>query len=118
MVAPDGSAAICGRIKEGSRKRCGEAGYLHILNDRHNGHDGHGSGARWRHSVTVGHAQGSHGQDFNQMAAECQSRLMDDRLQALAHSLNLSAQSLQRLRVGWDGRAFTFPMSIASFNGL
>lgn len=111
LVAPDGSAAICQRVKEGSRRRCGEAGYLHILNDRHNGHDRHKSGARWRHSVTVGHGGQSQTQDFDQMSAECRLRLADDRLQALAHSLNLSAQSLQRLRVGWDGRAFTFPMS-------
>ncbi len=111
LVALDGSAAICQRIKEGSRKQCGEAGYLHILSDRHNGHDRHKSGARWRHNVTIGHDDGGQTQDFGQMAAEYQSRLVDDRLLALAQSLGLSAWSLQRLRIGWDGHAFTFPMS-------
>lgn len=111
LVAPDGSAAICGRIKEGSRKRCGEAGYLHILEDRHNGHDGHRGSARWRRSVTIGHDRRGRVQDFGQMAAEYQSQLADDRLQALACSLGLSGRSLQRLGVGWDGRAYTFPMS-------
>lgn len=110
LIAPDGSAAICQRVKEGSRKKCGDAGYLHILNDRHNGHDRPRSSAKWRRSVTVGRDQGSQAQDFGQMAAECQTRLTDDRLRALACSFGLSAQSLQRLRVGWDGRAYTFPM--------
>jgi DNA primase len=36
--------------------------------------------------------------------------LTDDKLQALAYSLGLSGRSLQSLRVGWDGHAFTFPM--------
>ena len=36
MVAEDGSAAICSRIEEGSVKRAGEAGYLHILSDKFN----------------------------------------------------------------------------------
>jgi hypothetical protein len=111
LVALDGSVAICPRTKEGSQKKCGEAGYLHILNDRHNGHDRHRSGARWRHRVTIGHDQGGPAQDFDQMSTRCQSQLTDDRRQALACSLGLSGRSLQRLRVGWDGRAYTFPMS-------
>jgi len=41
LVAPDGSAAICPRVKEGALRKCGDAGYLHILTDRHNGHDRH-----------------------------------------------------------------------------
>jgi len=31
LVAPDKSAAICARIEESSVKRCGDAGWLHIL---------------------------------------------------------------------------------------
>ena len=34
LAASDGSAAICARIDEGSVKKCGDAGYLHILTDR------------------------------------------------------------------------------------
>ena len=45
LVAEDGSAAICARIEEGSVKRCGDAGWLHILREngynRHNGHNRH-----------------------------------------------------------------------------
>lgn len=31
LVAPDGSAAICQRVTEGAVKKCGEAGWLHVL---------------------------------------------------------------------------------------
>ena len=34
LVAPDKTAAICARIEHGAVKRCGESGWLHILNDR------------------------------------------------------------------------------------
>lgn len=33
LVAEDGSAAICRRIENGSVKKCGKAGWLHILGD-------------------------------------------------------------------------------------
>jgi hypothetical protein len=33
LVAEDGSAAICRRIEKGSVKKCGKAGWLHILGD-------------------------------------------------------------------------------------
>lgn len=33
LVAPDGSAAICPRIEEGSVKRAGDAGWLHLVTD-------------------------------------------------------------------------------------
>jgi hypothetical protein len=111
LVATDGSAAICPRIKEGAVKKCGDAGYLHILEDGHNGHDRHKHGAKWRHTLTVALGQGCQAQDFEELSARCQSQLAGERLQALACTLSVSTGSLQRLRVGWDGRAFTFPMS-------
>ncbi len=114
LVAADGSAAICPRVEEGSLKRCGDAGYLHILEDRHNGHDGHRGRARWRHTLTIGHGQESRTRDLGQLSAYYRSQLTDERLHALAHSLGVSARSLRRLRLGWDGSAYAFPMSDAS----
>lgn len=111
LVANDGSAAICQRIEDGSVKRCGDAGYLHILTDRHNGHDGHKHGAKRRHALTVVQKQNGQTRDFWQLSARYQSQLTDEKLRALAHSLGVSAGSLRRLRLGWDGRAYTFPMS-------
>ncbi len=113
LVAADGSAAICPRTKDGAIKKCGEAGYLHILEDRHDGHDRHRNGARWRHTLTIAHGQDGRTQDFGQLSGHYQSQLTSEKLHVLAHSLGLSAGSLQRLRVGWDGTAYTFPMSDA-----
>ncbi len=52
-------------------------------------------------------------QDFGRLSGRYEAQLTRDRLCALADSLGLSAGSLQRLRLGWDGRAYTFPMSNA-----
>jgi len=111
LVARDGSAAICARIAEGAVRKCGDAGYLHLLKDRHNGRDRHTRGARWRHSATVAHGPDGQVQDFGQLAAGYQSQLTGERLRALACSLGVSLTNLQRLGVGWDGSAWVFPMS-------
>lgn len=113
LVAPDGSAAICPRVKEGSCKKCGDAGYLHVLRDGHNGHNRHRSGVRRRHIVTIAFNQEGLTPDFTKLSVRYESQLTRDRLHALADSLGLSAGSLQRLRLGWDGHAYTFPMSDA-----
>jgi hypothetical protein len=114
LVASDGSAAICPRTKDGAVKKCGDAGYLHILEDRHDGHDRHRNGVKWRHTLTIVSGQDGRTQDFGQLSARCESQLTSERLHALAQPLGLSAGSLQRLRLGWDGSAWTFPMSDAA----
>lgn len=111
LVSTDGSAAICPRAEEGSLKKCGDAGYLHILENRHDGHDRHKNGAKWRHTLTVTQEQNGRTQDFGQLSVTYQSQLTRARLHALAHALGISTGSLQRLRAGWDGRAYVFPMS-------
>lgn len=114
LVAADGSAAICQRVEAGSLKRCGDAGFLHILVDRHDGHDRHRCGVRWRHAVKISPGQDALGPDFGRLSAKYQSQLTGEGLEALASSLGLSRGGLLRLGVGWDGRAYTFPMSDAS----
>jgi hypothetical protein len=113
LVAPDGSAAICQRIEEGSVKKCGDAGHLHVLADRHNGHNRHEFCVRPRQLLKSG--LGRNGcRDFAELARRYQGQLTRDRLGTLAQSLGISPRSLQRLRGGWDGRAYTFPMLDAS----
>jgi hypothetical protein len=80
LVSPDASTAICPRTKEGSLKRCGDAGYLHILEDRHNGHDRHEHGAKWRHTLTVAQGQDGPTPDFGQLSARYESQLASERL--------------------------------------
>lgn len=111
LVTVDGSAVICPRVEEGSVKRCGEAGYLHILIDRHNRHNGHKFSVNRRRllkSVSIGREQL---RDFGQLAKRYQQQLRTEELDVLADLLGVSAQSLERLNVGWDGKAYTFPMS-------
>jgi hypothetical protein len=110
LVAEDGSAAICARIVEGSVKKCGEAGYLHILIDRHNGHDRHKRSANKRRLVTNVPMALNTSSNFGRLARQYQQQLTTERLSALANSLNVSAASLQRLTIGWDGNSYTFPM--------
>jgi DNA primase len=53
----------------------------------------------------------SKSRDFGQLAEHYKQQLMDEKLNGLASSLGVSTASLNRLNVGWDGKAYTFPMS-------
>ena len=102
------SAAICARVE--SRKRCGEAGWLHVLRD-----DGP-VWAPWRRTirkaVKMMRETERPGIDFGKLAAECQASIEPEALGRLADNLGLSVESLRRLGVGWSAqhRAVTFPM--------
>lgn len=110
LVAKDGSAAICARIQDGSKKKCGDAGYLHILANRHNRHNRHARGVKWRHHVKSSSAR-PRSNGFAELTSRYQQELKKEALNRLASALGVSCRSLQRLQVGWDGRAYTFPMS-------
>ena len=111
LVAEDKSAAICQRIQEGSVKQCGDAGWLHTLTDRHNGHDRHRSAARDRHVMKIGAIGKAQSADYGQLAQQYRQQITDDRLKVLSQLLSVSQESLRRLHVGWDGKAYTFGMS-------
>jgi len=111
LVAEDGSAAICQRITEGSVKKCGDAGYLHILRDRHNGHNRHKCRVNNRRLVTNVQIGNASSRDFGQLASRYRQQLTDERLNVLANSLGVSMMSLRRLTIGSDGEAFTIPFS-------
>jgi hypothetical protein len=111
LIAEDGSAAICARIEEGSVKKCGDAGYLHILRNRHDGHNRHKCRVNKRRLVTNVPTGNSRSRDFGQLAEHYKQQLTDDRLNSLATVLGVSPESMRRLNVGWDGKAYTFPMS-------
>lgn len=104
LLAPDKSAAICARISDGSAKKCGDAGWLHILRD--DGCANHRTFSRRIH-MDVGNIEAK---DFGLLADECQQRLPADDLGKLSVLLGVSRSSLRRLQVGWDSQAFTFPM--------
>ena len=105
LVAEDGSAAICQRIKEGSIKNCSDAGYLHILKDRYRQNTGK------NRLLRVAPKGRSQTKDFGQLARQYQKRLNKQLFDTLSTLLGVSVQGLKRLNTGWDGRAFTFGMS-------
>lgn len=100
LLAEDGGAAICARISDGAVKRCGDAGWLHILDDRSR------RPSRTLTSRVRADARG----DFGRLACEYERRLTPDKLASVSQSLGISTESLKRLRIGWDGDAYTFPM--------
>ncbi len=111
LTAPDNSAAICARIEEGSLKRCGDAGWLHILENRQNGRNRHKCRVNKIRLVTNVSTVNSRSRDFGQLVEHYKQLLTDDKLNSLATALGVSAASLNWLNVGWDGKAYTFPMS-------
>ncbi|MFC1792732.1 toprim domain-containing protein [Planctomycetota bacterium] len=112
LVAKDGSAAICARIEDGSVKKCGDAGWLHVLRDNvHNVPNVHRGVANSRRVVQNAPLHQEDVHDFL-LLTECNRRqLSPEKLTTLAISLGVSEESLMRLAVGWDGVAYTFPMS-------
>ncbi|MHC4618378.1 MAG: hypothetical protein ACYTEQ_11570 [Planctomycetota bacterium] len=114
LVAKDGSAAICARTEQGSIKRCGDAGWLHVLRENvHNVPHVHGSSAKKRKLVRIVTSPHERREDFEPPVKKYQEQLDQHRLNLLAEQLGVSAESLMRLKAGWDGQAYTFPMSDA-----
>lgn len=107
LVAPDESAAICARVEEGAVKRCGDAGWLHILRTDSAKHPKRRSLSK----PTIAERSETDDKGFEQLAEEYQRQLTSEQFCALAESLGVSVASLKRLRIGWDGAAYTFPMS-------
>jgi hypothetical protein len=100
LLAEDGSRAICARME--SDRRAGDAGWLHVLH------------ASWppprrRRGVTIELSNSN----FEAYAAQAEHFDHDDGprgCEELASKLGVSKESLTRLRVGWNGWAWTFPM--------
>ncbi len=102
LQRPDGSAAICARIEEGSLKRAGDAGWLHVLDPtaprpfpQARALPQTPSGPK--HDWAVWH------QRYREAAP--------DHINALAAKLSVSRDALERLEVGYDParRWWTFP---------
>ncbi len=106
LLASDGSAAICARISEGSQKRCGDAGWLHVLRDDPDWQER----PRVRR-LSIGTANGER-TDLGPLMAEYVAAVDLGGLGDFADSLGLSVASLNRLRVGWAEQyhAWAFPM--------
>jgi hypothetical protein len=106
LIAQDGSAVICARIKDGAARQCGDAGWLHRLRDDLGWpRSDFGLRARLRRPAVPS-------EEMAAVADEYQAAVDRRDLAALARRLGVSAASLDRLAIGWDerSRAWSFPM--------
>ena len=110
LVSADKSAAICARVEKGSKKRSGDAGWLHIFDKKCVSHQRPVTRYQQKKkngpSATVGMAI-----DFAKLSEQFSSRCSERQVRFLGQSLGVTANSLKRLNVGWDGEAFCFPMA-------
>ncbi len=104
LLAHDGSAAICPRTPEGAKRRVGEAGYLHCLNNSH---------AVSQQVVTV--RLNSVRPKMPLIADQCRQAISFSLLNELHQALGVTTASLEALGVGWFEplRCWTFPMKNA-----
>jgi len=104
LVSSDGAVAVCQRIEAGAIKRCGDAGWLHRLNELSNSPNPHSC-----HRVTL-NTRSVQATDLEEYAAHSVCRASSNLISRLAADLGVSAESLRKLSVGWDGGAWVFPM--------
>jgi hypothetical protein len=111
LRSADSTAAICARTE--SAKRCGDAGWLHRLQER-----------PWqpqRRCVRhVSLAPAGRAPDLKHLAAQYREAVDQVRLQQFAAALGLSVAALCRLGIGWspEHRAWSFPMTDPQGNVL
>ena len=97
------SKVVCARVE--SRRRFGQAGWLHVLRD---------DGKRWdgvhRRTVRLDQAE-PRCERFAALVSQYQEAIDPGRLALFAKSLGLTVESLERLGVGSTGEACAFPMT-------
>ncbi len=107
LYSEDGSAAICARVSEGSRKRCGDSGWLHVLTED----TARRFKARSRRPRRSERKRPNGPKvDFVKLSRKYRQRVSRRQIDMLSKALGVTAISLARLGVGWDGEAFCFPM--------
>ena len=140
LVSADKSAAICARIEQGSTKRAGEAGWLFVFDgkrrtrnvecrmknvERASSYQRPAASYQPKKNPSgtyplppSGYSPLAGGEliNFAKLAAEYQRRCSERQVRYLGQSLGVSAVSLKRLGIGWDGEAFCFPMCDAKQN--
>jgi phage/plasmid primase-like uncharacterized protein len=100
LRAEDDLSAICSRIEDGSIRRCGEAGWLHVYKK-----------CPYRKVRIFSRRITVKNRDFSHQASQYVNNLTAMRLTMIARQLHVSPESLKRLQIGWNGFAYTFPMS-------
>lgn len=99
-LATDGSAAICMWVRSDRPTRNG--GWLHWLTPDIGIRDHVGRATTVRNRRPP--------RDFDQLSTRYERAATDRHIEGLGRELGVTAESLRGLRVGWDSRAWTFPM--------
>jgi len=99
LYSEDGSAAICNRIQEGSKKRCGDAGWLHILTP---------GIVPFRKPVKKYTPKPLI--DFRSKNEKYVAAITSYQIEELSALLGVTTESLIRLGIGRNRKAYTFPM--------
>lgn len=102
-VAHDESVVCCMRIESDKPSRNG--GWIHRLRD---------SDDLRRPRVRRATVSLERSPDFGELARKCERRVRVHHVERLAQELGVSVASLQRLGIGWDCRAWTFPVRSAA----
>lgn len=100
-LSADGKASVCIRVESGKRMPGNGMGWLHRLDQPLPPPP-----APKEKPVPVA--------DFAEAVDRWQRDASDARVRLFANSLGVTADALRRLRIGWDGDAWTFPMSDAA----
>lgn len=98
----DGSAVCCMRVE--STKQLSNGGYLHRIPEWTVQ-----SRPQWRPRRFI-RAAPTPQSDLAKLVNQLEQAANEQDVSALAAQLGVSAESLRRLRIGWDGEAWTFPM--------
>lgn len=105
-ISSDGSAVLCQRVEDGAVRRVGEAGWLHRLGT---------AGGYVPSQVRTVHVSASVlPPDLTELVRRYARAVRAERLDEFATNLGVTVPSLRRLRTGWDGTAWTFPMRSAA----
>jgi|TARA_R100000458_G_C8272609_1_gene247462 5S rRNA maturation endonuclease (ribonuclease M5) len=102
LIAKDMSAVICPRVEEGSKKYIEGSGYLHILKPG----EYKRANPEWKQELP------EHNTVLAQLAKKQIKARAEDKLDLVASDLQVPADTLKRLYMGWSGthNGATFPM--------
>lgn len=103
-ISSDGTAVICPRIEEGSRKYIDGSGYLHILKETED----------WKKELSkpITRQLPEHNEVIAIIARKLARSITEERVSVLSENLGVSVDSLKRLNVGFSPQqdAYSFPM--------
>lgn len=103
-ISADGSAAICPRVEQGSKKYIEGSGYLHILKETDD----------WKKELSKPEKKQlpEHNEVLAILARKMCKSISQEKLTDLSEMLSISEESLRRLHVGYSTQqgAYSFPM--------